>query len=54
MPKLTTQEQIDLVLGAIELGKRKTAKKNLRYIMTELGATLVVVPAEEGELDETN
>jgi hypothetical protein len=50
--KLTTEEQISLILGTIELGKRKEAKKNLRYIMTELGATLVVV--EEEEEDEAS
>ena len=52
MNKLTAEEQIALVLGTIEIGKKKEAKKNLRYIMTELGATLVVVPAEEGEGNE--
>ena len=35
--KLTEDEQIALILGTIELGKRKEAKRNLRYIMTEIG-----------------
>jgi len=52
MPKLTAEEQVDLILGTIEIGKRKNVRKNLRYVMTELGATLVVVPAEEGEENE--
>ena len=54
MPKLSIEEQLDLVLGTIEIGKRSNVRKNLRYVMTELGATLVVVPAEEGEEDETD
>lgn len=48
--QLTEEEQIALILGTIEIGKRKDAKKNLRYIMTALGGTFVTV--EEGEEDE--
>lgn len=50
--KLTEDEQIALILGTIELGKRKEAKRNLRYIMTELGGTFVAV--EEEDEGETN
>lgn len=50
--QLTAEEQINLILGTIELGKRKEAKKNLRYIMTELGGTFVSV--EEEDEDEAN
>ena len=53
MPKqLTEEEQIALILGTIELGKRKEVKKNLRYVMTALGGTFVTV--EQEDEDETN
>ena len=54
--KLTEEEQIALILGTIELGKRKEIKKNLMYLKTELGGCWVSVPnpeiMEEGEENE--
>ena len=49
--QLTVDEQIALILGTIELGKRREAKRNLRYIMTELGGTFV---AEEVQDEDEN
>jgi hypothetical protein len=50
--QLTEEEQIALILGTIELGKRKEVKKNLRYVMTALGGTFVAV--EQEDEDESN
>ena len=45
--QLTEEEQVALILGTIELGKRAQVKKNLRYIKTALGGTFVAVEGEE-------
>ena len=45
--QLTEDEQIALILGTIELGKRKEVKKNLMYLKTELGGTFVAVEEED-------
>lgn len=52
MPKqYTEQEKLDLILKAMEprVGKRATMKRNLVYMVTSLGATLVPVDVEEEE-----
>lgn len=52
MPKqYTEQEKIDLILKAMEprVGKRAAMKRNLVYMVTSLGATLVPVDVEEEE-----
>ena len=45
----TEQEKVDLILKAMEprVGKRATMKRNLVYMVTSLGATLVPVDIEE-------
>jgi hypothetical protein len=47
----TEQEKIDLILKAMEprVGKRAAMKRNLVYMKTALGATLVPVDVEEEE-----
>ena len=45
--QLTEEDQINLILGTIELGKRKEVKKNLMYLKTELGGCFVAVEEEE-------
>ena len=47
--KLTDEEQLDLILATIELGKKREVRKNLRYVMTALGGTFVTVLEEEEE-----
>lgn len=55
MPKeLTDEEQLDLILATIELGKKREVKKNLRYVMTALGGTFVTVLEEEEESNATD
>jgi hypothetical protein len=54
MPKqYTEEEQIELIMKALEprVGKRAQVKRNLVYMKTALGATLVPVE-EEGEVNE--
>ena len=49
----TEEEKIDLIVKAMEprVGERAKMKRNLIYIRTALGATLVPVEeAEEGEV----
>lgn len=50
--QLTTEEQIALIVKATEVGKRAKVRRNLVYIKTALGATLV--PVEVEEEDEVN
>ena len=56
MPKqYTEQEQLDLIIKAMEprVGERAKMKRNLVYLKTALGATWVPVEeAEEGEVNE--
>lgn len=50
MPKqYTEEEQIELIMKALEprVGKRAQVKRNLVYMKTALGATLVPVEEEE-------
>ena len=48
MPKqITEEEQIELILGTIALGKRSEVKKNLIYLKTELGGCFVAVENKE-------
>lgn len=52
MPKqYTDEEQIELILKAIEprIGQRAKMKRNLVYMKTALGATLVPVEEEDYE-----
>ena len=50
--ELTTEEQVELIMKALEprVGKRATVKRNLVYMKTALGATWV--PVEEQEEEE--
>jgi hypothetical protein len=50
--ELTTEEQIALIVKATEVGKRAKVRRNLVYMKTALGATLV--PVEVEEEDEVN
>ena len=50
--QLTTEEQIELIVKATEVGKRAKVRRNLVYMKTALGATLV--PVEVEEEDEVN
>jgi hypothetical protein len=45
--QLTTEEQIELIVKATKLGKRAKVRRNLVYMKTALGATLVPVEVEE-------
>ena len=45
--QLTTEEQIALIIGATEVGKRAKVKRNLMYVKTALGATFIPVEVEE-------
>lgn len=45
--ELTTEEQIALIVKATEVGKRAKVRRNLVYMKTALGATLVPVEVEE-------
>jgi len=47
----TQEEQVDLIVKAMEprVGKRAKMKRNLIYMKTALGATLVPVEVEEEE-----
>lgn len=49
MTNLTEEEKLELILRAMEprVGKRATMKRNLVYMKTALGATLVPVDVEE-------
>lgn len=50
MPKqYTEEEQVEMILKAAQprVGERAKMKRNLVYMMTSLGATLV--PVEEGD-----
>jgi len=49
MKQYTEEEAIDLILKACEprVGERAKMKRNLVYVMTSLGATLVPVEEEE-------
>ena len=44
--QLTTEEQIALIVKATEVGKRAKVRRNLVYMKTALGATLVPVEDE--------
>jgi hypothetical protein len=50
--ELTTEEQIALIVKATEVGKRTKVRRNLVYMKTALGATLV--PVEVEDEDEVN
>jgi hypothetical protein len=50
--ELTTEEQIALIVKATEVGKKAKVRRNLVYMKTALGATLV--PVEVEEEDEVN
>jgi hypothetical protein len=50
--QLTTEEQIELIVKATKLGKRAKVRRNLVYMKTALGATLV--PVEVEDEDEVN
>lgn len=53
--QLTTEEQIALIVGATQLGKKTKVKRNLMYVRTALGGTFIPVEeAEEGEVNEAN
>jgi hypothetical protein len=45
--QLTTEEQIALIVGATEIGKKAKVKRNLMYVKTALGATFIPVEVEE-------
>lgn len=45
--QLTTEEQIALIVGATEIGKKAKVRRNLMYVKTALGATLIPVEVEE-------
>jgi hypothetical protein len=45
--ELTTEEQIALIVKATEVGKKAKVRRNLVYMKTALGATLVPVEVEE-------
>lgn len=49
----TEEEQLDLIVKAMEprVGKRAKMKRNLIYMKTALGATLVPVDVQEEEKD---
>ena len=50
--QLTTEEQIALIIGATEVGKRAKVKRNLMYVRTALGGTFIPVEVEEEGEDE--
>ena len=50
--QLTTEEQIALIVGATQIGKKAKVKRNLMYVKTALGATLIPVEVEEEGEDE--
>jgi hypothetical protein len=55
--QLTVEEQVELIIGATQLGKRANVRRNLMYVRTALGGTFIPVEeAEEGEvgIDEAN
>jgi hypothetical protein len=45
--QLTTEEQIALIVGATEIGKKAKVRRNLMYVKTALGATLIPVEVED-------
>ena len=45
--QLTTEEQIALIVGATQIGKKAKVKRNLMYVKTALGATLIPVEVED-------
>ena len=50
--QLTTEEQIALIVGATQIGKKAKVRRNLMYVKTALGATLI--PVEVEDEDEAN
>ena len=50
--QLTTEEQIALIVGATQIGKKAKVRRNLMYVKTALGATFI--PVEVEDEDETN
>lgn len=49
--QLTVEEQVELIIGATQLGKRANVRRNLMYVRTALGGTFIPVEeAEEGEV----
>ena len=51
MTNLTEEEKLDLILRAMEpkVGERAKMRRNLVYMRTALGATLVPVEIEEDQ-----
>jgi hypothetical protein len=45
--QLTTEEQIALIVGATEIGKKAKVRRNLMYVKTALGGTFIPVEVEE-------
>ena len=45
--QLTTEEQIALIVGATQIGKKAKVRRNLMYVKTALGATLIPVEVED-------
>lgn len=45
--QLTTEEQIALIVGATQIGKKAKVKRNLMYVKTALGATFIPVEVED-------
>ena len=54
MRNLSEEEKLELILRAMEpkVGERAKIKRNLVYMKTALGATLVPVDEIEGESNE--
>ena len=53
MTNLTEEEKLELILRAMEprVGERAKMRRNLVYMRTALGATLVPVEIEEEEVN---
>jgi hypothetical protein len=50
--QLSADEQVELIIGATQLGKRANVRRNLIYVRTALGGTFIPVEeAEEGEVE---
>ena len=51
MPNLSEEEKLELILRAMEpkVGERAKMRRNLVYMKTALGATLVPVEIEEDQ-----
>jgi hypothetical protein len=45
--QLTTEEQIALIVGATQIGKKAKVRRNLMYVKTALGGTFIPVEVEE-------